>query len=143
MMLSIYPQVRRELCQLFSLGPGAREDVDTPLPSRKMFRSLSMREATRLRHRAQLGHRHSFMGPGAGAGAGSGLGKGAGRGRHKGGVCQPGDCLESQTLLLSLTPSSTDSSARSSFSGAGAGQGAGAGHPRHVTLVTQRQEASC
>ena len=129
--------MRRELCQLFSLGPGAREDVATPLPSRKMFRSLSMREATRLRHRAQLGHRHSFMGPGAGAG----LGKGAGRGRHKGGVCQPGDCLESQTLLLSLTPSSTDSSARSSFSGAGAGQGAG--HPRHVTLVTQRQEASC
>ena len=127
--------MRRELCQLFSLGPGAREDVATPLPSRKMFRSLSMREATRLRHRAQLGHRHSFMGPGAG------LGKGAGRGRHKGGVCQPGDCLESQTLLLSLTPSSTDSSARSSFSGAGAGQGAG--HPRHVTLVTQRQEASC
>ena len=137
MIISIYPQVRRELCQLFSLGPGAREDVATPLPSRKMFRSLSMREATRLRHRAQLGHRHSFMGPGAGAG----LGKGAGRGRHKGGVCQPGDCLESQTLLLSLTPSSTDSSARSSFSGAGAGQGAG--HPRHVTLVTQRQEASC
>ena len=139
MILSIYPQVRRELCQLFSLGPGAREDVATPLPSRKMFRSLSMREATRLRHRAQLGHRHSFMG------AGAGLGKGAGRGRHKGGVCQPGDCLESQTLLLSLTPSSTDSSARSSFSGAGAGQGAGqgAGHPRHVTLVTQRQEASC
>ena len=134
MMLSIYPQVRRELCQLFSLGPGAREDVATPLPSRKMFRSLSMREATRLRHRAQLGHRHSFMGPGAGAS----LGKGPGRGRHKG-----GDCLESQTLLLSLTPSSTDSSARSSFSGAGAGQGAGAGHPRHVTLVTQRQEASC
>ena len=127
--------MRRELCQLFSLGPGAREDVATPLPSRKMFRSLSMREATRLRHRAQLGHRHSFMG------AGAGLGKGAGRGRHKGGVCQPGDCLESQTLLLSLTPSSTDSSARSSFSGAGAGQGAG--HPRHVTLVTQRQEASC
>ena len=126
--------MRRELCQLFSLGPGAREDVATPLPSRKMFRSLSMREATRLRHRAQLGHRHSFMGPGAGAGAG--LGKGAGRGRHKG-----GDCLESQTLLLSLTPSSTDSSARSSFSGAGAGQGAG--HPRYVTLVTQRQEASC
>ena len=135
MIISIYPQVRRELCQLFSLGPGAREDVATPLPSRKMFRSLSMREATRLRHRAQLGHRHSFMG------AGAGLGKGAGRGRHKGGVCQPGDCLESQTLLLSLTPSSTDSSARSSFSGAGAGQGAG--HPRHVTLVTQRQEASC
>ena len=129
--------MRRELCQLFSLGPGAREDVATPLPSRKMFRSLSMREATRLRHRAQLGHRHSFMGPGAGAG----LGKGPGRGRHKGGLCQPGDCLESQTLLLSLTPSSTDSSARSSFSGAGAGQGAG--HPRHVTLVTQRQEASC
>ena len=139
MILFIYPQVRRELCQLFSLGPGAREDVATPLPSRKMFRSLSMREATRLRHRAQLGHRHSFMGPGAGAG----LGKGAGRGRHKGGVCQPGDCLESQTLLLSLTPSSTDSSARSSFSGAGAGAGQGAGHPRHVTLVTQRQEASC
>ena len=133
--------MRRELCQLFSLGPGAREDVATPLPSRKMFRSLSMREATRLRHRAQLGHRHSFMGPGAGAG----LGKGPGRGRHKGGLCQPGDCLESQTLLLSLTPSSTDSSARSSFSGAGAGAGAGqgAGHPRHVTLVTQRQEASC
>ena len=128
--------MRRELCQLFSLGPGAREDVATPLPSRKMFRSLSMREATRLRHRAQLGHRHSFMGPGAGPGAGAGLGKGAGRGRHKG-----GDCLESQTLLLSLTPSSTDSSARSSFSGAG--QGAGAGHPRYVTLVTQRQEASC
>ena len=133
--------MRRELCQLFSLGPGAREDVATPLPSRKMFRSLSMREATRLRHRAQLGHRHSFMGPGAGAG----LGKGPGRGRHKGGLCQPGDCLESQTLLFSLTPSSTDSSARSSFSGAGAGAGAGqgAGHPRHVTLVTQRQEASC
>ena len=131
--------MRRELCQLFSLGPGAREDVATPLPSRKMFRSLSMREATRLRHRAQLGHRHSFMEPGAGAG----LGKGAGRGRHKGGVCQPGDCLESQTLLLSLTPSSTDSSARSSFSGAGQGAGQGAGHPRHVTLVTQRQEASC
>ena len=129
--------MRRELCQLFSLGPGAREDVATPLPSRKMYRSLSMREATRLRHRAQLGHRHSFMGPGAGAS----LGKGPGRGRHKGGLCQPGDCLESQTLLLSLTPSSTDSSARSSFSGAGAGQGAG--HPRHVTLVTQRQEASC
>ena len=64
--------MRRELCQLFSLGPGAREDVATPLPSRKMFRSLSMREATRLRHRAQLGHRHSFMGPGAGAGLGKG-----------------------------------------------------------------------
>ena len=40
-------------------------------------------------------------------------------------------------------PAQSAAAAALQYSMAGAGQGAGAGHPRYVTLVTQRQEASC
>ena len=111
-------KVKRELCQMLGLVNTSSEDVATPLPSRKMFRSFSMRESTRIGRlrRERLSHRHSFMGGGGGEGR--------------------GDCQESQTLLLTLASSSAESSARSSFSGAG-------GHPRYVTVLAGRQEATC
>ena len=116
-------KVKRELCHMLGLTSAASEDVATPLPSRKMFRSLSMREATRVGRlrRERLGHRHSFMGP-------PGLTQTPGP--------ASGDCQESHTLLLALASSSAESSARSSFSGAG-------GHPRYVTVLAGRQEATC
>jgi len=116
-------KVKRELCQMLGLTSAASEDVATPLPSRKMFRSLSMREGTRVGRlrRERLGHRHSFMGP-------TGLAQTPGP--------ASGDCQESHTLLLALASSSAESSARSSFSGAG-------GHPRYVTVLAGRQEATC
>ena len=59
-------KVKRELCQMLGLTSprGRQEDVVTPLPSRRMFRSLSMRESTRVGRlrRERPGHRHSFMG---------------------------------------------------------------------------------
>ena len=116
-------KVRRELGGMLGLGT-ASEDVVTPLPSRKIFRSLSMRESTRVGRlrRERLGHRHSFMGE-----------------LRRPGVItaqtQPSDCQESHTLLLALA-SSAESSARSSFSGAGS-------HPRYVTVLAGRQEATC
>ena len=117
-------KVKRELCQMLGLTSAASEDVATPLPSRKMFRSLSMREATRVGRlrRERLGHRHSFMGPPGGLTPSQGPAS--------------GDCQESHTLLLALASSSAESSARSSFSGAG-------GHPRYVTVLAGRQEATC
>ena len=126
-------KVKRELCQMLGLTSprSGQEDVVTPLPSRRIFRSLSMRESTRVqrlrRERPAGGHRHSFMGE---------------LGRRPGVVTSvttghqaSGDCQESHTLLLALA-SSAESSARSSFSGAG-------GHPRYVTVLAGRQEATC
>ena len=113
-------------------SPRGQEDVVTPLPSRRMFRSLSMRESSRvgrLRRERPGGHRHSFMGD---------LGRrpgGPGLTSDRGPVVTSGDCQESHTLLLALA-SSAESSARSSFSGAG-------GHPRYVTVLAGRQEATC
>ena len=134
-------KVKRELCQMLGLtrvtSPrGRQEDVVTPLPSRRMFRSLSMRESTRVGRlrRERLGHRHSFMGD-LGRRPGPGTGLTSGHPCHQGPVATSGDCQESHTLLLALA-SSAESSARSSFSGAG-------GHPRYVTVLAGRQEATC
>ena len=108
-------KIRRELCQMFSVT--ISEDVATPLPTRKIFRSMSVREASRLRGQSRP-VRHSFT--------------------HDINSNRPSKpCIESQTLLLTLTPSSSESSARSSFS-------SGPNHPRYVTILArQRQEATC
>ena len=108
-------KIRRELCLMFSVSMA--EDVATPLPTRKIFRSMSMREASRLR-RDRQSQIHSFMGD-----------INSNKDPSK-------PCVESQTLLLALT-SSSDSSARSSVS-------SGPNHPRYVTiLANSRQEATC
>ena len=126
-------KVRRELCQMFSLQC---EDVATPLPSRrgKVFRSLSMRESTRIRNRDVRRDRllrHSFMGD---------INNHKQNNEKENTIIKnklPSDCIESQTLLLSLTSSSAESSARSSFS-------TGPSHPRYVTLLANhRQEVTC
>ena len=92
--------MRRELCVMFSINC---EDQTTPLPTKKLFRSLSMREASRVRNRERL-IRNSFL-----------LEL---NGRREGGKPQPSVGVEGQSLLLSLD-SSQESSARSSFSSAG------------------------
>ena len=107
-------KIRRELCHMFSVNIG--EDVATPLPNRKIFRSMSMRERQGLRRERQM---HSFIGD---------------INSNKDPSKQT--CVESQTLLLALT-SSSDSSARSSFS-------SGPSHPRYVTILANtREEATC
>ena len=126
-------KVKRELCQMLGLTSprSGQEDVVTPLPSRRIFRSLSMRESTRvgrLRRERPGGHRHSFMGE---LGRRPGVVTSVTNNGHQ----ASGDCQESRTLLLALA-SSAESSARSSFSGAG-------GHPRYVTVLAGRQEATC
>ena len=126
-------KVKRELCQMMGLTSprSGQEDVVTPLPSRRIFRSLSMRESTRvgrLRRERPGGHRHSFMGE---LGRRPGVVTSVTSNGHQ----ASGDCQESHTLLLALA-SSAESSARSSFSGAG-------GHPRYVTVLAGRQEATC
>ena len=117
-------KVRRELCQMFSFQCN---DVATPLPTRKVFRSISMREATRQRHKDRL-LRHSFIGE---------------LNHHKNNRTDSdmksnnaGDCSESHKLLLTLAPSSTGSSTRSSFSFS-------SGHLKFVNVLADREEATC
>ena len=123
-------KVRRELCAMFSINC---EDLSTPLPTKKLFRSLSMKEASR-RNRERL-IRNSFL-----------LEL---NGRKEGG--KPGKPhsavpVEGQTLLLSLN-SSQESSARSSFSSVGqtTGQTSGQKQQRFVLVHadSERMEATC
>ena len=121
-------KVRRELCVMFSLNC---EDTSTPLPTKKLFRSLSMKEASR-RNRERL-IRNSFL-----------LEL---NGRKEAGKPRSTVAVEGQTLLLSLN-SSQESSARSSFSssvGQTSGQTSGQRQPRFVLVHkdTERMEGSC
>ena len=116
--------MRRELCAMFIINC---QDLPTPLPTKKLFRSLSMKEASRVRNRERL-IRNSFL-----------LEL---NGRKEVRETQPGVGLEGQSLLLALN-SSQESSARSSFSSLG--QTSGQRQPRFVLVHTdtERREATC
>merc|ERR1712098_839838 len=116
-------KIRRELCQMFSFQC---DDVATPLPTRKVFRSISMREATRQRHKDRI-LRHSFIGE-------INHHKNDNKTNSELKSKNPDDCSESHKLLLTLAPSSTGSSTRSSFS---------SGHLKYVNVLADREEATC
>ena len=119
-------KVRRELCAMFSINC---EDLSTPLPTRKLFRSLSMKEASR-RNRERL-IRNSFL-----------LELNGRKEGGKQGKPHSAVAVEGQTLLLSLN-SSQESSARSSFSSVG--QTTGQKQQRFVLVHadSERMEATC
>ena len=119
--------MRRELCAMFSLNC---EDLPTPLPTKRFLRSLSMKEASRLRTRERL-ISNSFL-----------LEL---NGRKDVGKPQAGVAVEGESLLQALH-SSEESSARSSFSSVG--QTSGQRQPRFVLVHTdteraERMEATC
>ena len=120
-------KVRRELCSMFSVRC---DDVATPLPVRRTLRSMSMRESTRHRNRLL---RHSFVGE-----LNSSKQRRTSVGETSVAKYQRPDCTESQTLLLTLTSSSAESSARSSFSSGPSP------FQKSVSLVPGlREEATC
>ena len=119
--------MRRELCAMYNLNC---DDMPTPLPTKKLFRSLSMKEASRMRNRERL-ISNSFL-----------LEL---NGRKEVGKPHPGVAVEGQSLLQTLN-SSQESSARSSFSSVG--QTSGQRQPRFVLVHTDRErmermEATC
>jgi len=114
-------KVRRELCAMFSLNC---EDLPTPLPTKKLFRSLSMKEASRMRTRDR-GISNSFL-----------LEL---NGRKEVRKPHPGVAVEGQSLLQTLN-SSQESSARSSFSSVGQAQASQTQRqPRFVLVHTDRE----
>ena len=115
-------KVRRELCSMYGLHC---EDTPTPLPAKKLARSRSLKEATRIKNRERLiRSSNSFLG-------------------ELNGRKDMAKSGEGQNLLVSL-PSSTDSSARSSFSSVSLTTGQVTGHPKFVSLNIpgQRSEAT-
>jgi len=115
-------KVRRELCSMYGVHC---EDLATPLPARKLGRTRSLKEA-RIRNRERvIRNSTSFLG-------------------ELNGKRDIVKSAEGQNLLVSLS-SSTDSSARSSFSSVSltTGQVTGHGHPKIVSLniPTHRSEA--
>jgi len=128
-------KIKRELFKMFSIKEST-SDMATlpPLPpsasSRRIYRSVSMKESSRTRKRErQL--RNSFLVELSG--------KSLNRESFKRSSKHQGynqASLESETLLLSIT-SSTDTSARSSFSSGSTG------NTRYSSIHEERMEATC
>ena len=117
--------MRRELCAMFSISC---QDLATPLPTKKLFRSLSMKEASRVRNRERLTSNSFLLEL---------------NGRKEVEKPHPGVALEGQSLLLQTLNSSQESSARSCFSSVG--QTSAQRGPRFVLVHagTERMEATC